>query len=310
VRDKAKWRGIRVLGTYALAFVLAACSGTSGSPPQSAGARLVVLAAESFLADMAQNVAGSRIVVQSLIPSGVDPHGYEPTPGDVAKLASSSVLIINGAGLETFLAEMLDNAGGERLLIVASAGLTGRDSSPNHGEEDPHFWLNPINAVHYVENIRDGLAQADPAGAATYASNAERYIVELRDVDAWIEKQVQAVPESRRLLVTNHESLGYFADRYGFRVVGSIIPSVSTGSAPSARQLADLIDAVRAAGAPAVFLEMGGNAQLAQQLAQESGIRVVSELYTHSPGSAGGPAGGYIGMMKYNTTAIVNALRQ
>jgi len=127
----------------------------------------------------------------------------------------------------------------------------------------------------------------------------------LAELDRWIVAQVAAIPADRRLLVTNHESFGYFADRYGFRVVGSIIPSVSTGASPSARQLAELVDAVRAAGVRAVFLETGSNPQLAQQLAREVGIRVVTELYTHSPG----PAEGYIGMMEYNTRAIVGALQ-
>jgi len=292
---------------------LAAC-GRASAPPASPGdAGLMVVAAEPFLADIAQNVAGSRAVVATLMPAGVDPHAYEPTPGDLARVADSDVLILNGAGLEESLLEMLRNAGGERLVIEACAGLASRavpeaNTSSEHQEGDPHFWLDPNHVIHYVENIRAGLSEADPAGAATYAANAQQYVARLSELDRWIAEQVAAIPADRRLLVTNHESFGYFADRYGFRVVGTIIPGVSTGAAPSARQLAELVDAVKAAGVRAVFLETGSNPQLAQQLAREAGIRVVTQLYTHSP-AADGPAAGYLGMMEYNTRAIVDALQ-
>jgi ABC-type Zn uptake system ZnuABC Zn-binding protein ZnuA len=304
-------RGLRGV-LLSLVVLLVACGrpAAPATPPAETG--LNVLGVEAFLADIAQNVAGSRIVVSTLIPPGVDPHAYEPTPGDLARVADSSVLIVNGAGLEAFLDEMLRNAGGERLVIEASAGLASRraleeQQQAEHPEGDPHFWLDPNNVIRYVENIRDGLSQVDSGGATTFAANAQEYIARLQELDRWIAAQVAVIPPERRLLVTNHESLGYFADRYGFRVVGSIIPSVSTDASPSARQLAALVEAVRAAGVTAVFLETGSNPQLAQQLAREAGIQVVTQLYTHSPGS--GPAASYIGMMEYNTRAIVDALR-
>ncbi len=308
-----RFRGV-LLALLAVAALLVGCGRAPVPATPPAGAGLHVLAVEPFLADIVQNVAGSRTVVSTLIPLGLDPHAYEPTPGDLARVADSKVLIVNGAGLEAFLDEMLRNAGGKRLVIEASAGLTSRQlpdgqDRADHPEGDPHFWLDPNNVIHYVENIRAGLSQADPAGASAYAANAQEYIAKLKELDQWIAAQVKAIPEDRRLLVTNHESLGYYADRYGFRVVGSIIPSVSTDASPSARQLAALVDAVKATSAPAVFLETGSNPQLAEQLAREAGIRVVTQLYTHSPGPSDGPAAGYIGMMEYDTRAIVDALK-
>ena len=304
--------GLRVVLLGLAAVLLLSCGCGSSSPTPPAGTKLRVVAAEAFLADIAQNVAGSRALVSTLMPSGVDPHTYEPTPADLALVADSDMLIVNGAGLEGFLDELLRNVGDGWLLIEASAGLTSREvrdggASEEQHDVDPHFWLDPKYVIYYVENIREGLSQADPEGAATYAANAQAYTTRLEQLDEWIAAEVNAIPEDRRLLVTNHESFGYFADRYGFRVVGSIIPSVSTGASPSARQLADLADAVKAAGAPAVFLETGSNPQLAQQLAREAGIRVVTELYTHSPGPES--AANYIGMMEYNTRAIVDALK-
>jgi ABC-type Zn uptake system ZnuABC Zn-binding protein ZnuA len=269
-----------------------------------------VLAVESFLADIARNVSGDRLTVESLIPVDADPHAYQPSPQDAARISDVEVLILNGGNLESFLSPILQNSGTKQIVITASAGLTPRpDPSGQNPEGDPHFWLDPNNAKKYVENIRDGLSQADPAGASVYATNAQKYIGDLQALDTWIKSQVQNIPQTHRLLVTNHETFGYFAGRYGFTIVGAIIPSVSSGAAPSAQQLAALIDQIRATGAPAIFLETGTNLQLADQIASETGVKVVSDLYTHSLSAPGGPASTYIDMMKYDVTAIVEALK-
>ncbi|HTP07650.1 MAG TPA: metal ABC transporter substrate-binding protein [Anaerolineae bacterium] len=305
----------RIALVWVIGLALAACQPTSQLAQSGGGsATLKVIAAETFLADIAQNVAGDRVKVESLMPIGVDPHGFEPTPTDVAKIADSTVLIVNGAGLEEFLARLLENAGGQHAVLEASAGLTSRQlhegeiADPDHAG-DPHFWLDPNNVIKYVENIRDGLSAADPEGAATYEANAEAYIAKLKELDRWIADRVKEVPQADRLLVTNHESLGYFADRYGFKIIGTVVPSVSSDSAPSALQLAQLIDHIKATGAKAIFLETGTNPQLAEQVAQETGSKVVTDLYSHSITGPDGPAPTYIDMMKHNINAIVDALK-
>lgn len=287
-------------------------SGTSAGP-------IKVLTTVSFLADVAQNVGGERINVESLIPPGLDPHTFEPTPKDVARIAESQVLIANGGGLEAWLQETLDNAGGQRIVIEASDSLVSR--SPQEGELpgetgtplaheiDPHFWLDPQNMITYVENIRDGLTVADPAGKEVYAQNAAAYIAQLKDLDAWARKEIDSIPPEQRLMVTNHESFGYFADRYGLQIIATIIPSVNSMASPSAQQLAYLIDRIRSTGAPAIFLETGSNPELAQQIAQETGVKVVIDLYTHSLSDNSGPAPTYIQLIKHNVLRIVEALK-
>jgi ABC-type Zn uptake system ZnuABC Zn-binding protein ZnuA len=286
--------------------LLAACQANIDPMPQSNGGTLEeggpkVLVVESFLADIAQNVAGERFEVEVLIPSGSDPHTFQPTPRDVTKIANSQVLIANGAGLEEWLQEILDNAGGERLVIEAAEGLSGNLSRPG----DPHFWLDPNNVIHYAEEIRDGYILADPAGEAVFIQNTTDYILRLEELDSWIAGQVEQIPSERRMLVTNHESFGYFADRYGFIIIGTIIPNVSTGSSPSAQQLVELIEAIIATSTAAIFLESGTNPEMAEQVAREAGVKVIKDLLTHSVS----PPGGYIDMMKYNTLAIVEALK-
>jgi ABC-type Zn uptake system ZnuABC Zn-binding protein ZnuA len=305
-----------------VALLLSACQRAAGPAPAPAASGtantpgLRVLAVETFLADIAQNVAGDRVRIDALIPIGVDPHGFEPTPADVRKVADSTLLIANGAGFESFLGKLLENTGGQRQLLEAAAGLTSRTAREgeeaadgHHDAGDPHFWLDPVNVITYTGNIRDGLSRADPRGADTYARNADAYIARLKDLDAWISEQVRQIPAERRLLVTNHESFGYFADRYGFRIVGTVIPSVSTGASPSAQQLARLTDHIKASGAPAIFIVTGASPQLAGQLGQEVGVKVVTALYPHSTTEAGGPAPTYSDMMKFDVKAIVDALR-
>jgi ABC-type Zn uptake system ZnuABC Zn-binding protein ZnuA len=158
---------------------------------------------------------------------------------------------------------------------------------------------------HYAEEIRDGYTQIDPAGEAIYAQNTADYIDQLQELDSWIADQVEQISPERRMLVTNHESFGYFADRYGFTIIGTIVPSVSTGSSPSAQQMVELIEAIKAANTPAIFLESGTNPKLAEQVAREAGVKVIKDLLTHSIL----PPGGYIEMMKYNTLAIVEGLK-
>lgn len=311
-----------------LSLLVAACQQAASG--EQTGPR--VLAVESFLADIAQNVAGERVKVETLMPAGLDPHAFEPTPRDVVRIAESDLLILNGAGFEAWADETLANAGGKRLVIEASAGLESRtaregetamESPEEHSEDtaaetaedhahedgDPHFWLNPLNVIQYVENIREGLIEIDPAGQETYTNNAAAYIEQLKALDAWIEQQVSTIPAEQRLIVTNHESFGYFADRYGFIIIGTLIPSVSTSAAPSAQQLARLADHIRATGASAIFLETGANPQLAEQISQETGIKVVTDLYSHSITGPGGPAPSYLDMMKHNISVIVKALK-
>lgn len=293
-------------------LVLVACSDNS---PSASGTGIRVVASTNILADIAQNVAGDRVKVDSLLPVGIDPHAYQAIPSDVVKISESTVLILNGLEYEQFIESLLKNADGERLVITASDGIEpremeeqGDEGEQEHETGDPHMWLAPNLVMAYVENIRDGLTEADPAGAEIFKANAETYIAELEDLDGWITGQVAQIPVERRLLVTNHEALGYFADRYGFRVAGTVIPSLSTEAATSAQGMAAVIDQIRATNAPAIFLGEVENPALANQIAVETGVSVVKTLYLESL-TDGPPAATYIDMMKYNVSKIVEALK-
>ena len=290
----------------ALMLILTACGFNSTS---DAGTTTPDgLTTTSFLADIVRNVAGERLTVESLLPVGVDPHSYAATPYDVRKLASSKLLIINGAEYEHFLESLLQNAEGEREVIEASAGLTLRKDAEGEQGVDPHLWLDPNNVIAYVENIREALTHFDPESAAEYQVNAETFSAELKELDSWIVEQVSHIPPERKLLITNHEALNYFADRYGFTIAGTILESFSTDAAPSAKQMAALVDQIKARGAPAIFLDAGDHVTLAQQIAAETGVRVITDLHLESL-TDGPPAATYMDMMMHNVIQIVNALK-
>jgi ABC-type Zn uptake system ZnuABC Zn-binding protein ZnuA len=290
----------------AICLLLAACQ---PSRPSSNGLP-IVMATETFLGDIAQNVAGSRIKIDTLLPVTVDPHEYQPKPQDVARLAQSQVLIINGLGYETWLQKTLASLGGKRQLVVVTNGLVpAPDPSGQHPEGDPHMLMNPLDGINYVTQIRDGLTQADPAGKDAYARNADAYIVKLRALDLWVKGQVNQLPVEKRLLITNHDALGYFAKAYDFKIIGAVIPSVTTDASPSAQQLAGLIDTIKHSRARAIFLDIGENQKLAQQIASETGVKVATDLYVESTSGPNGPAPTYIDMIKHDVTVILDALK-
>ncbi len=265
---------------------------TSGKPS--------VLADTTFLADIVQNVAGERMTVSAIVPLGADPHSFEPTPKDAKRVAEAEAMVISATGLIPTVDELIAGAAESGVPVIdASAGIPGIAS-------DPHYWLDPMSVAASLDHIAAGLAEIDPSGVEVYQANASAYKVALGELDAWIFAQVDTIAPERRLLVTNHESFGWFASRYGFEVVGAIFATTSGEGSPSARQLADLIAAVRDTGAPAIFLETGSNDSLAQEMARETGVKVVTDLYTHSLGEN---ASTYLDMMRWNVQRIVEALR-
>jgi ABC-type Zn uptake system ZnuABC Zn-binding protein ZnuA len=282
-----------------MASTLASCSGRAAPD---------VLATTTILADVTRNIVGDRFSVGSLVPVGTDPHAYQPVPQDATTIRNAKVLVVNGADYEGFLGPLLENAGGDNKVIEAATGLRLLSGAADGEATDPHLWLDPNNVIVYVNNIRDGLAQFDPEGAENYEANASAYIDQLTELDAWINGQVAQIEPHRRILVTNHEALGYFAERYGFRVAGTIVPSFSSDSAPSAEQMAALIEQIRLFEAPAIFLDASDNPDLAQQIAAETGVKVVTDLHLESL-TSGAPAATYLDLMKDNVTKIVRALQ-
>lgn len=298
---------------FALLLALSACGGANAP---AADGRLHVLATTSIVADVVAQIGGDYVTVTTLLPLGTDPHTFEPRPQDAAALADADLVFANGAGLEEFLEPLLESAGAQDKVVEVSAGielLPFEEAEAHAGEDDheggdPHTWMDPNNVLVWTENIAAALSAADPDHAADFRANADAYAAELRDLDAWIRGEVAQVPQADRLIVADHAVFGYFAAEYGFTQAGTITGSFSTGASPSARDLAALEDEIRQAGVRAVFVGETANQDLARQVAADAGIRVVV-VYHASLSGPGGPAASYLEMMRYNVSAIVEALK-
>jgi manganese/iron transport system substrate-binding protein len=276
--------------------------------PLAAGERLQVVATTSIVADVVRTIGGDRVDVIELMPLGADPHDFQPTPQDAAVIGNAHVVFINGAGLETFIEKLLQNAGENTPVVPVSYGvdlLTLQEGGSS--EDDPHVWFDPNNVKTWVTNIRSALSALDPDGEAAYGENADAYLAQLDTLDAWIRDQVAAIPQAHRKLVTDHSFMAYFTDAYGFDQVGMVTEGSSTLSEPSAQELASLEDAIRAQGVPAIFVSTTVNPRIAQQIARDVGVQVVP-LYTGSLSQPDGPAGTYLDFMRYDVSTIVTGL--
>jgi ABC-type Zn uptake system ZnuABC Zn-binding protein ZnuA len=258
---------------------------------------------------MAQSVAGDLADVRSILTPGADPHEFEPKPSDVQAMSKSALIMKNGVGLDDWVDKILTNAGGQRPLVSVSAGVPIRPGGQDEPTGDPHIWFSVTNAMTMTRNIRDAFIQVDPSHAGQYNTNTDAYLARLSDLDHYIMDQIATIPSDQRKMVTNHDSFGYYIQRYGLTFAGSIIPSMSTDAEPSARDVAALITTIKAEHVKAIFLESSINPQLARQIGADAGVKVVDTLYGDTLGDKGTPGETYEGMMRFNTDTIVAALK-
>jgi manganese/iron transport system substrate-binding protein len=281
------------------------------APTPTARVKPTVIATTTQIQDVLENILDDRMTVVGLVPRNGDPHEFEPTPEDVRKVASSQAVFKNG-GLETWLDKLIENAGGQRPIFDVTQGMklaTIDRAFEEGGETDPHVWMNPVLMLSVVDNVTGGVKQLDPPGATVYDANAEAYKSKLRELDAWTEQQVSTIPPQHRKLVTAHDALGYFADRYGFEIVGYLTPTAGTEvGGSSAKQLADLEDKIRTTGVKTVFAEVSINPKFIQQVAADTHVKV-DELYVDSLGERGSEAGTYIDFFRTDVNRIVNGLK-
>lgn len=279
-------------------------------------APVAVSATTSIIGDLVKAVGGTRVSVNVIVPAGGDTHSFQPTTAAIRRLAGSRALFANGAGLEPWLPKLKAAAPrvpvteltrGLKLHEMEHAGEGhGHD---DHGALDPHAWWDAGLAAGYVRNVQAALIRLDPAGKATYTKNAAAYLKQLRALDAYAKKQFATVPAARRRIVTNHDSLGYFAERYGVTVVGTVLPGGGTEREPSARELAALVSSVKKSGARVIFTEAALNTRLAQALARETGAKVAPPLYTDTLGPKGSTGETFLKAFRHNVDTMVRALR-
>ncbi len=317
----------------------ASAPSTANNAP-AAGERLKVVATTTIVGDVVRQVAGDAVDLSVLLPVGADPHGFQPKPQDAALIANADLVFVNGLQLEEFLDKLIASAGSGARVVAVSDGIEAiaghehegeahadehsgeADATPtpaeehqhegeeehDHGGLDPHVWMDPNNVRIWTRNIAAALSELDPTNAAIYQANAERYDQTLQALDAWVQEQVAQVAPENRQMVVDHEAFGYFARRYGFETIGTVVPGYSSMSAPSAQELAQLEDAIRQLGVKAVFVGSTVNPSLAQRVANDTGTRLVF-LFTGSLSEPGGGAETYEDFVRTNVNAIVEALK-
>jgi len=303
------------------AVVVGACSN------QNNGSGLSLVATSNIFADWARQVGGDRTQVFDLLSVGADPHTFQPGARDVTRIAEADLVLSGGLGLEAgWLEDLLDNAAADPSRVVALGEVIeplsfeepeheeadeeeGHEEDHEHGQLDPHFWFDPLRVKQAVTEIAARLSTIDPDGASAYEANAAAYNRELDSLHAWIGERVALLPPEGRRLVTSHNSYQYFADRYGFEIVGTVMKGVTTEREPSAEEMARLVDEIREQDVASVFVETTVSDRLARTVADETGVQVVRELYTGSLGGRGTGADTYVRMMRLDVEIMVDALK-
>jgi zinc/manganese transport system substrate-binding protein len=269
--------------------------------------RLLAVATFSILGDFVKNVGNDRVESATLVGSNGDAHVYEPTPADARRLSAAKVVFVNGLGLEGWMTRLITASGSKAPIIIATKGITPRDMlSKGQIVPDPHAWQSVANARIYVANIRDGLKKVDPAGAAIYDTNAKSYLAKLDTLEKEVKDAIAKIPVDRRKIITTHDAFGYFGDAYGVEFIAP--EGLSTESEPSASGVAKIITQIRTQKVPAVFLENVTDPRLIQRIAEESGAKIGSELYSDALSEPSGPAGNYIALMRNNVREFDKAL--
>lgn len=303
-------RSILLVSLVAAGALLAAACGSDDGDD----GRVRVVATIAPVGAIAQAVAGDAVRLDVLVKAGVDPHEYELKTADARLISRAQLVLRLGLGPDQFLDRALTNHRGT--TVTVTDGLTLREAPGQPGEDghaaeqhDPHVWHNPMNVVAMVDVVVKALSTAAPEHAATFEANGRAYQDRLRAVDAEVKAIIDSIPTSNRKMVTNHDAFGYFTERYGLTVVGTVIPGTTTGLEPSAGDIAALVQTIRREGVRAIFAESSVDPKVARSVAAETNVKIVDDLYGDSLGSPGSGAETIEGMLLANARKIADALR-
>ena len=283
------------------------CLLASGS--SEAADRPKVVATTVQITALTTAVAGDFVALKGIIPAGVDPHEFEPTASDLVAIEGATLVLRHGIGLDDWLDRTLK--AGKRATVVTVTRRVRLQKGEEEGKvvDDPHVWHDPANAKTMVDDIAAALARIDPTHKTAYEAQATAYKKRLDEAQAQVQAILNEIPPGGRKLVTNHDALGYFAKAFGLKIVGAVIPSVSTQAEPSAGETAKLIQTIRREKVKAIFAESNVNPKLAATLAKEAGVKIVENLYGDSLGPAGSGADTIDGMWLANARKIADALK-
>lgn len=265
-----------------------------------------VVATASIFADMAQNIAGNKLDVKTVVPIGGDPHIYEPIPQDAQLIAEADLVLKNGLTFEGWLNELIENSGTKATVVQITDGVEVIQSQTYKNSSDPHAWMTAKNGLIYIKNIKNALAAIDPDNADIYEFNYGIYKQQLEDLDQQILADIKTIPAERRILITSHDAFQYYGRYYGIQLES--ILGTSTDADAQTSDINRLHKVIKEKKVPALFVESTINPKKLKQIAQDTDIVVGGQLYADSLGDEKSPASTYIEMLKHNTATIVKGL--
>ncbi len=317
-------RSIRFASILALCIGLASCTSTevtSTSSPDSSSAsstsdidsslasdeQIKVLTTFTVLADMAQNVAGDELVVESITRIGAEIHGYEPVPSDLVRAQGADLILYNGMNLELWFEQFLGNLEDvPSVLLTEGIEPISIAEGPYTDKPNPHAWMSPQNALIYVENIRKAFVELDPENANTYNANAEAYSEQLRAIDEQLRLDLEQVPERQRYLVSCEGAFSYLARDYGMKEIYMWPMNAEQQFTP--KQVQSVIEDVKTYDVPTIFCESTVSDEGQKQVARETGARFGGNLYVDSLSTEEGPVPTFLDLLEYDARTISNGL--
>jgi ABC-type Zn uptake system ZnuABC Zn-binding protein ZnuA len=306
---------MRLASTLVFLTLLLAAAVGCGSGDESASGPTVT-ASTGIWADVTERVAGDDASVEQVIPDATSPHEFQLSAEDRATIEDSLLLVYNGADLEAGIPideidvpkfAVADHVG--ELLPFEEAGEHASEEErasgeAEHGSLDPHVWMDPSRVAAALPALADALAEADPDHAEGYRARAESYAAELRELDAEIQRQLGSIPPQNRKLVTSHDAMGYFADRYGLEVLATPFPASGPEAEASAQTIKEVEDAIRSSGVPTIFAQETDDPEVLERIARETGVSIEEHLLVEAPGEAGS----YVGMLRQDAELLRDGL--
>ncbi len=265
-----------------------------------------VVTSVTILKDMAEMIAGDELVVQCIMPIGSDPHLHEPTPRDAKMVAAADLVLVNGLTLEGWLNELIENAGGDAEVVTVTEGIQAIESQTYKNASDPHAWMDARNGIQYIKNIKDSFVKLKPEAKEVFEFNYGVYKQQLEDLDDYIFKAINSIPERQRILITSHDAFQYYGRRYGIQLESLV--GTSTDAEAQTSDMNRVNNVIRANKVPALFVESTINPKMLKQIAKDNDIVIGGHLFADSIGEEDSGAGSYYDMLKHNTDQIVNGL--
>ncbi|RDV13920.1 manganese transporter [Pontibacter diazotrophicus] len=305
--------------TYVLLLLIClfcgACMQTDNKAPIPAGTRMKVVTTTSILGDAVQHIVGDAADVVSIMGSGVDPHLYKATQGDLQKLTDADVIVFNGLHLEGKMGEVMEKLGRQKTIVTATAGIpeASLHRSPQfQSSHDPHVWFDVELWQEVVQHLSQELQRKDTANATRYQQNTQTYLQELEELDTWVTQQIQSIPEQQRILITAHDAFGYFGDAYGIDVRG--LQGISTVSEFGLQDVSSLVNFIVDNKVKAVFVESSVSPKAIEAVvigSEQKGhqLKIGGTLYSDALGEAGTPEGTFTGMVRHNVNTIASSLK-